>query len=109
MVEHPLGKGKVLDSNSSPSSEEMTGYVYILQSEKNKRYYVGSTNDLERRIKEHQQGRSKYTSNNLPVKLVFSQQYSDLTLARNIEYKIKNYKSKVIIEKIINSGRIEIS
>jgi len=28
-------------------------YTYVLQSQKNSRYYIGSTNNLERRFKEH--------------------------------------------------------
>jgi hypothetical protein len=31
----------------------MKGYIYILQSLKNQRFYIGSTNDLERRVVEH--------------------------------------------------------
>ncbi len=43
----------------SDSRCKMTGmwYVYILTSERDGKLYVGSTNDLKRRLKEHEQGR----------------------------------------------------
>ncbi|MCF8119871.1 MAG: GIY-YIG nuclease family protein [Deltaproteobacteria bacterium] len=44
-------------------------YVYILQSEKDSTYYVGSTQDLESRLERHNQGRSKYTKGKGPWKI----------------------------------------
>jgi len=49
-------------------------YTYILQLE-NGMYYVGSTKDLQRRIKEHEQGRSFYTHGK-NSKLVYYEEYS---------------------------------
>ena len=82
----------------------MKGFVCIIQSLKNQRFYIGSTNDLERRVFEHNSGKNKYTRLNKPFKLVFSQEYTNLTEARKVESKIKKYKSKIILEKIINDG-----
>jgi putative endonuclease len=49
--------------------------MYILECADGS-YYVGSTRDLERRISEHQRGSgAKYTSNRLPVKLVYGEEY----------------------------------
>ena len=39
----------------------MKGFIYILRSFKNNRYYIGSTNNLTRRIKEHIQGKNRFT------------------------------------------------
>lgn len=80
--------------------------VYILLC-RNKRYYIGSTNNLKRRLFEHENGLVKYTKNILPVKLVFFQKYNDITQARKLEYQLKKKKSKTIIEKIIKDGYIK--
>ncbi len=85
------------------------GILYILQSEVNNRYYIGSTNNLERRLFEHNSGVSKYTRLTRPFKLVFSSRYDSIKKARRIEYKLKKFKSRSIIEKIIKSGQIKLA
>ena len=79
----------------------MEGFVYILQSQKNYSYYVGSTTDIERRLFEHSIGQTKSTKNLAPWKLVFFKSYPDIKTARQVEYKVKKLKSKKIIERII--------
>jgi predicted GIY-YIG superfamily endonuclease len=46
-------------------------FVYIIQSDKDKSYYVGVTEDVEKRLKEHNSGSSKYSSTKLPYFLVW--------------------------------------
>lgn len=84
------------------------GIVYILQSLTNNRFYLGSTDNLERRIKQHNEGKAKYTSLTKPFKLVFSQEYPTLVEARKIEYKLKRLKSRKILEQIIFDGKINL-
>ena len=81
--------------------------VYILKT-RNDRYYIGSTNSLKRRFLEHTSGQVKSTKNLLPVELVFKQDFSDLTVARRIEYRLKKFKNKEIIDKIIKDGFIKM-
>ncbi|HUD09548.1 MAG TPA: GIY-YIG nuclease family protein [Patescibacteria group bacterium] len=83
-------------------------YVYILQSLVNSRYYIGSTDDIKRRIEKHNSGKSTYTRLTRPFKLMFYQEYPTLTKARQIEYKLKQLKSKQIIERIISDQEIRI-
>ncbi|KKR31469.1 MAG: Excinuclease ABC subunit C [Candidatus Gottesmanbacteria bacterium GW2011_GWC2_39_8] len=86
----------------------MSGTVYILQSLVNLRYYIGSTSDFNRRIIEHQSGKSKYTKLIKPFKVVFRQEFASIIEARRIEYKLKKLKSRTIIEKIIKDGFIKL-
>lgn len=86
----------------------MKGFVYILLSKKNGRFYIGSTNNFERRLIEHNSGEVKATKYLRPWSLIFKQEYEDLADARKIEYKLKKYKSKIILEKIIEDGVIKI-
>lgn len=83
-------------------------WVYILQSDVNDRFYIGSTNDLEQRLIEHNSGQSGYTKFTRPFKLVFSQEYKTLNEARKIEYKLKSFKSRKIIERIILENEIKM-
>ncbi len=84
------------------------GYVYILQSERNDSYYIGSTDNVERRFTEHQNGIVKSTKNLGPLVLKFSVEYDTLTEARRVEYKLKSYKSRKIIKKIIEERNIRL-
>lgn len=51
-------------------------YTYVLKSLKNGRLYTGFTNDLKRRLKEHNDKRGgEYTSKNAPFELIFYEAY----------------------------------
>jgi len=41
-------------------------FVYILQSQKDKSLYVGSTEDVKQRVAEHNDGKAKYSSSKRP-------------------------------------------
>lgn len=85
------------------------GTLYILQSMVNGRYYIGSTNNLTRRLGEHNSGKSIYTNLTKPFGLVFSKNYSTLEEARSIEYKLKRFKSRKIIEQIIKEEDVKLN
>ena len=85
----------------------MRGYVYILKSNDN-RFYVGSTLDLDRRLKQHKNGHTQTTRNMKDIELVLSQEYNNINIARKIEKKIKKLKRKDYIEKMIDDGEIKM-
>lgn len=83
-------------------------YVYILKSLVNNRYYIGSTNDIEKRFREHNSGISKYTRLTKPFKIAFVQEYNTIQKARKIELKLKRFKNKKIIDKIVEEKIIKM-
>lgn len=50
-------------------------YVYILKSKKDNNFYIGSTNDLKRRINEHNLGLVFSTKSRMPFELVYYEAY----------------------------------
>ncbi|MFH1645247.1 MAG: GIY-YIG nuclease family protein, partial [Candidatus Omnitrophota bacterium] len=68
-----------------------TFFVYIVECS-NGAYYAGYTNDLERRIEEHNGGKrgAKYTRARRPVVLVWSKEYKYFKKAVSMEARIKN-------------------
>lgn len=67
-------------------------YIYILECS-DKSLYTGWTNNLERRIKMHNDGKgAKYTRGRAPVKLVYFEEFEDKIEAQKREYKIKKMK-----------------
>jgi len=83
-------------------------YVYILESVKDGRYYIGSTIDLKKRLKHHKCGATPSTKRFGELRLVFQQYYDKIEDARYVERKLKKLKRKDYIKKIINDGFIKI-
>jgi putative endonuclease len=80
----------------------MKGFVYILFSQKLNKYYIGSTNDIQRRLYEHNIGHSIYTRNGVPWDIVFSEEYDTLQFARSEERRLKNCKSHKYLDSYIS-------
>jgi putative endonuclease len=78
-------------------------WLYILYSASRDRYYIGATVDLERRLEQHNTGRSPSTKSGLPWELVFSQQFETAKLALAQERKLKSMKSRSFLIQYINS------
>jgi len=64
-------------------------YVYILKSKKDGKLYIGSTNNLWRRIKEHNSGLVKSTKSRLPFEIVYYEAYKSEKDARKREKNLK--------------------
>ena len=63
--------------------------VYILEC-KDKTLYTGITNNLERRIAQHENGTgAKYTKGRGPFKLIYQETCKNRALASKREYEIK--------------------
>jgi putative endonuclease len=85
----------------------MKGWMYILKCSDGS-YYTGSTNDLEFRVAEHQNGEgSKYTKKHLPVELVYFEEFGRIDDAFYREMQIKGWsKKKKMVRLCLSAGRI---
>jgi len=84
----------------------MPFYVYIIQSQKDGTYYVGSTQNIEERLERHNEGRSKYTKAKRPWDLLYFEKHPDRSTAAKREIQIKERKSRGFIETLIRTSRI---
>lgn len=83
----------------------MNNYCYILKC-KDGSYYTGWTNDLERRIKAHQEGRgAKYTKGRTPVELIYYETFATKEEAMRREYEIKQLSRKEKEALVMEKGR----
>jgi len=81
----------------------MPWFTYILLCSDGS-YYVGITNDLEKRVVLHNSGKgSKYLLSKLPVKLVYSEKHINKSEARIREIQLKGW-SRIKKEKLINGS-----
>ncbi len=78
-------------------------YVYILQSSVDESFYIGFTENLEKRLNQHNNGESNYTSRKIPWKLVYFEEFSTKTDAIKRERFLKAQKNKVFYHRLINN------
>lgn len=64
-------------------------YVYILQSKKDDQLYIGYTEDLKRRLKEHNEGKNQSTAHRRPFVLVYYEAYRSMDDAMKREKMLK--------------------
>jgi putative endonuclease len=83
----------------------MPYFVYIIQSDLDGSYYIGSTQDLDERLERHNQGRSKYTKLKRPWHLAYTEEYTERAAAMKREKEIKNRKKKAYVEKLLRTSR----
>ena len=83
----------------------MSYFVYIIQSKKDDRFYIGSTNNLTEKVERHNQDRSRYTKGRGPWRLVYKEAHADRSTAVKREKEIKNRKSKHFIEHLVRTSR----
>ena len=68
-------------------------YVYVLiseNSEKDNKFYIGITNNIQRRLQEHKSGQQKSTKARRPFRLLLEERYDDRVSARAREKYLKS-------------------
>ncbi len=68
----------------------MMYYAYELRSLKDGTHYYGSTSDLEKRLREHNAGKAKYTKGHRPYEVVHSESFSTKKEAATRELYFKS-------------------
>jgi len=83
-------------------------YIYILFNLKTNKYYIGSTDDLARRLKHHNAGSTPSTKSGAPDwKICYTETVPDRTAALKRELEIKKKKGKNYLEGLIQKGKIQ--
>lgn len=77
-------------------------YVYIIKSIQHNRYYIGCSNNLNRRLNEHNEGYNISTKFYKPWVLVHCEKYNNQEEAYSRENKIKSYKGGNAFKKLLN-------
>ncbi len=64
-------------------------YTYILYSRKLKKFYTGQTEDLPKRLEEHNHGKTAYMKKGLPWVFVYQKEFTTRAEAMQLEKQIK--------------------
>ena len=74
-------------------------YAYILKSQKNGRLYIGSTDNLKRRVLEHNSGiGGRYSNHNRPYKVIFYEAYIEKSDAMRAEKFFKSGYGREVLK-----------
>jgi putative endonuclease len=80
-------------------------FVYFIQSRKDGTFYIGQTNNLEKRIERHNRGLVTTTKNRIPFDLVYAEHYNSRREAMLRERYLKSLRGvkekKTIIERLL--------
>jgi putative endonuclease len=76
-------------------------YLYILKSGTADRYYVGISSNPHRRLEYHNSFEKGFTSRYRPWTIVFTQEFPSKAEAHAAEMKVKSWKSRKMIERLI--------
>ena len=81
--------------------------VYVIKGEKDRRYYIGYTNDIKTRLAFHNTGKNGSTKNRGPFSVVYLEEFKDRKEALARERKIKSYKGGNEFKKLLeNFGEV---
>jgi putative endonuclease len=78
-------------------------YVYVLQSEKDGKYYVGYTKDLNVRFEQHQKGQVQSTKYRIPFRLIYYEASITKEDALKREKHLKTFYGKMYLAKRLKS------
>ena len=80
-------------------------WVYILKSSKDNKFYIGSTSNLEKRIKYHNGGKVRSTKSRRPLDLIYSKKYNSVRLARQRENFLKSGQGRKWVREVVLERR----
>ncbi len=78
-------------------------FVYILKSKVAKKSYVGMTDNIERRLREHNSGKSFFTKNYFPWEIIHKEMYGTREEARKREKYLKSGSGRKFLKTIFNN------
>ena len=73
-------------------------YTYIIQSIEDESFYIGYSSNLEERLRQHNNGFSKYTSKKVPWNLVYYETFDNKSDAIKREKFLKKQKNNISLE-----------
>ncbi len=82
-------------------------YVYIIRSEQDGKLYKGSTGDLKRRFKEHNNGKVLSTKSRMPWQLIYYEAFLEKNDTLREEIFLKSGKGRERIKYLFKHGNVE--
>ncbi len=75
--------------------------TYIIESKNLNKFYIGYTEDIDKRLIKHNSGGSRWTRKGAPWKVIYAKEFEAKGEAIKYEHFLKNLKNKVFLKQII--------
>ena len=85
----------------------MPYFVYVLRSLKDGGYYIGSTEDIWRRLRKHNQGKTRSLQHRRPLEVVYVEQHESEAEARKREKQLKSFKGGEAFKRLLRAERCQ--
>lgn len=79
-------------------------FVYKLQSKVDDGYYIGFTANLDKRIKEHNLGKTKSLKHRLPFELIYSEEFEKKKNAKAREAQLKSWRGGDALKNLLRGS-----
>jgi len=76
-------------------------FTYIIRNDVNNRFYIGSTNNIKRRLKEHSRSKRQSIAHFGTYRLIYKEEYTTRSEAFQRERQIKAYKGGNAFKKLL--------
>ena len=70
----------------------MPYFVYVLRSKRDGQYYIGSAENVTRRLSQHNRGKTRSLKHRRPLELVYVERFEGSEQARKREKQLKSFK-----------------
>ena len=100
LADLPAGPRLVEQAGTLASGDVVRCSVYCLSSQTRKYLYVGMTNNVERRVREHNSGKERTTRAYRPFRLVYVEAFESRSEARIREKYLKSGRGKALLRKL---------
>ena len=78
--------------------------VYVIESLKDGTWYTGMSLNVNKRLKEHNQGKNRFTKGHMPWKIIYTENLPDWASARIREKYLKTAAGKIWLRKKLHGG-----
>ncbi len=88
----------------------MAYHVYVLQSERDRGFYIGFTDNLSRRLRDHNRGKTRSLRHRRPLRLLYAEEVANRQEARKREKQLKSFKGGQALQRLLTrrgAGAVE--
>jgi len=79
-------------------------FLYIIKSKKSGGFYIGTTGNLDDRLRRHNGGYSGYTKSGVTWDMVYTEVFNSRSEALAREKQLKSWKNKAKLQKLIDNS-----